>query len=103
MSIINKQIYDVQQTMLDDKIQPLTPQSRLAGWPLQILIPLACAVIPLMLANRMYQQQVFRMRSDEQRLCMQRVQKIGSAISHSIQERMTRAEGLMHLIVLNPE
>ena len=89
--------------MLDDQIQPLAPQSKLAAWPLQILIPLACAAIVLMLANRMYQHQDFRLRSDEQRLCLQRLQKIGSAISHSIQERMTRAEGLMHFVELNPE
>lgn len=89
--------------MLDDSDWQPRSRPKFAGWPLQIAIPLFCSAIVLIVAYRIYQQQLSRTRSDEQRLCEQRSQKIASAISYSVRERMVRADGLMHLIALNPK
>lgn len=89
--------------MPDDSDPKILADPNPIRWPLQVMIPLFCGAIVLLLAYRVYDQQISRVRRDEQQLYAQKAQKIAAAIEFSVRERVLIAEGLARFIALLPD
>lgn len=68
-----------------------------------IFVPLLVALAVALIFYQFYQQQVSIQRQDAERMFQLRGRRIAAQIEHSIDARLSRGDGLMHVVAIDPE